>query len=180
MTLTEQSLPAELLERFKAEEAEETRRLKERAEAHLFMTVDVVADASVLSFDAYSEKPACDFVDFRRDAMQLRVRKASVAACETIGKEKSEADEKAAAVRQAREESAAEWGQERLALHKEDEAERGRAAERARQERQAAKARRAVDMLTKHGAAARAAVAGCGSSVGRSLSGGSSGRASSR
>jgi hypothetical protein len=75
--VTEQSLPAELLERFKAEEAEETRRLKERAEAHLFMTVDVVADASVLSFDAYSEKPACDFVDFRRDAMQLRVRKAS-------------------------------------------------------------------------------------------------------
>ena len=75
--VTEQSLPAELLERFKTEEAEEMRRLKERAEAHLFMSVDVVADASVLLFDAYSEKPACDFVDFRRDATQLRVRKAS-------------------------------------------------------------------------------------------------------
>ena len=46
--------PAELLERFKAEEAEETRSQR-RAEAHLFMTVDVVADASVLSFDAYSK-----------------------------------------------------------------------------------------------------------------------------
>ena len=40
----------------------QARRLRERAEAHLYMTVDLVTDLHVLGFDRYTEK--ADFADW--------------------------------------------------------------------------------------------------------------------